>query len=469
MNPLKKLAEQTVVYGLSSVIGRLLNYLLVPLYTRFFAPEDYGVVTELYAYVAFLVILLTYGLETAFFRFSKAEKNTAKAYSTALVSLIVSSCVFVFLALVSSESIANYMGAGIKQIYIQYFAVIVSLDAVSSITFAKLRQDEKAFRFATVKLFGVLVNIALNVYFILFKELLDIEYIFISNLISSIVTIFLLFPQMLISKISFDKTLWKKMMAYGLPLLIAGLAGMTNETIDRILLKHLLPIEDSVYQLGIYGALYKLSIIMILFIQTFRFAAEPFFFDQHNSSNDRSIYSDVMKYFVVVMGVIFLAVIIFYEFIIGFLGPAYRDHPDGFEIVSILLIANLFLGVLYNLSIWYKLTEKTIFGAYISIFGAIITVVLNFSLIPKIGILGSAWATLMCYFSMTILSYFLGKKYFPIPYQTSRIVFYLGVILALYFVIVNFDLNTAINTLFLLGFVIFVYVFEKNKKQKITL
>ena len=469
MNPLKKLAEQTVVYGLSSVIGRLLNYLLVPLYTRFFAPEDYGVVTELYAYVAFLVILLTYGLETAFFRFSKAEKNTAKAYSTALVSLIVSSCVFVFLALVSSESIANYMGAGIKQIYIQYFAVIVSLDAVSSITFAKLRQDEKAFRFATVKLFGVLVNIALNVYFILFKELLDIEYIFISNLISSIVTIFLLFPQMLISKISFDKTLWKKMMAYGLPLLIAGLAGMTNETIDRILLKHLLPIEDSVYQLGIYGALYKLSIIMILFIQTFRFAAEPFFFDQHNSGNDRSIYSDVMKYFVVVMGVIFLAVIIFYEFIIGFLGPAYRDHPDGFEIVSILLIANLFLGVLYNLSIWYKLTEKTIFGAYISIFGAIITVVLNFSLIPKIGILGSAWATLMCYFSMTILSYFLGKKYFPIPYQTSRIVFYLGVILALYFVIVNFDLNTAINTLFLLGFVIFVYVLEKNKKQKITL
>ena len=176
-----------------------------------------------------------------------------------------------------------------------------------------------------------------------------------------------------------------------------------------------------------------------------------------------------MKYFVIVMGVIFLSVIIFYEFIIGFLGSAYRDHPDGFEIVSILLIANLFLGVLYNLSIWYKLSEKTIFGAYISIFGAIITVLLNFSLIPKIGILGSAWATLMCYFSMTILSYFLGKKYFPIPYQTTRIVFYLAVILALYFVIVNFDLNTAINTLFLLGFVIFVYVFEKNKKQKIKL
>ena len=170
MNPLKKLAGQTVVYGLSSVVGRLLNYLLVPLYTRFFTPEDYGVVTELYAYVAFLVILLTYGLETAFFRFSKTEKNTAKAYTTALISLIVTSCVFVFLALASSESIANFIGTGIKQIYIKYFAIIVALDAVSSITFAKLRQDEKAFHFATIKLCGVLVNIALNVYFILFKE-----------------------------------------------------------------------------------------------------------------------------------------------------------------------------------------------------------------------------------------------------------------------------------------------------------
>ena len=273
MNPLKKLAGQTAIYGISSVIGRLLNYLLVPLYTRYFAPEEYGVVTELYAYVAFLVVFLTYGLETAFFRFSKKENDSDKVYGTALISLIVSSCLFLFLTLLSSTSIADYMGFGIEPKYVQYFAVIVALDAVSSISFAKLRHEEKAVQFAIIRLFGIFLNIGLNVYFILYKEILEIEYIFISNLASSIFTIILLSPQMLRPKIAFSKILWKKMMIYALPLLIAGLAGITNETIDRILLKHLLPGEDPSYQLGMYGALYKLSIIMILFIQTFRFAS----------------------------------------------------------------------------------------------------------------------------------------------------------------------------------------------------
>jgi O-antigen/teichoic acid export membrane protein len=204
---------------------------------------------------------------------------------------------------------------------------------------------------------------------------------------------------------------------------------------------------------------------MILFIQTFRFAAEPFFFDHYKKKNDRKVYADVMKYFTVFMGMIFLGAIIFYNFIIGFLGSAYRDHPNGFEVVSILLLANLFLGILFNLSIWYKLTEKTVFGAYISIFGASITLLLNFILIPKIGILGSAWATLVCYFSMALASYFLGKKYFPVPYQTGRLLLYLSVIVVLYFIIVKAELNTGINTLFLLGFAIFVYIFEKNEKK----
>ena len=468
MNPLKKLVGQTAIYGISSVIGRLLNYLLVPLYTRYFAPEEYGIVTELYAYVAFLVIFLTYGIETAFFRFSKKENDSEKVYGTALISLVVSSCVFLFLTLISSVSIANYMGLGIEPKYIQYFAVIVALDAISSISFAKLRQEEKAFHFAIIRLFGIFLNISLNIYFILFLELMEIEYIFISNLASSIFTIILLFPQMLMSKIRFNKKLWNKMMIYGLPLLIAGLAGITNETIDRVLLKHLLPTEDSMYQLGIYGALYNLSIIMILFIQTFRFAAEPFFFEHHKNKGDRTVYADVMKYFTVFMGMIFLGAIIFYDFIIGFLGPAYRDHPNGFEVVSLLLLANLFLGILFNLSIWYKLTEKTAFGAYISIFGAAITLLLNVILIPKMGILGSAWATLVCYFSMALVSYFFGKKHFPIPYQNGRILLYLIVIITVYFIVVKADLNTGINTLFLLGFAIFVYVFEKkNLKIKI--
>ena len=466
MNPLKKLASQTAIYGLSSVIGRLLNYLLVPLYTRYFLPEEYAVVIEMYAYVAFLVIVLTYGLETAFFRFSKKENDGKVVYSTALISLIISSVIFVLLMFVGSSSIANYLGYGIEPRFIQWFAIIVGLDAISSISFAKLREEEKAVRFVTIKLFSIFINIGLNLYFIMHKGF-GIEYIFISNLISSIFTILCLVPEMAKVKFTFDKILWKKMMIYALPLLIAGLAGTTNETVDRILLKHLLPNpETAPYELGLYGAFYKLSIIMILFIQTFRFAAEPFFFAQHKQKEDRKIYADVMKYFTIVTIVIFLAVTIFYDFVIDFLGPEYHDER-GFLTVSILLLANLFLGIFFNLSIWYKLTEKTIFGAYFAIFGAIITLVLNFILIPKIGFVGSAWATLICYFSMIVVSYFIGQKHFPIPYQVGRILAYLFSMLGIYFLVYNHYFNLGINSLLLLGFIIFVYILEKPKSIKL--
>ena len=466
MNPLKKLASQTAIYGLSSVIGRLLNYLLVPLYTRYFLPEEYAVVIEMYAYVAFLVIVLTYGLETAFFRFSKKENDGKVVYSTALISLIISSVIFVLLMFVGSSSIANYLGYGIEPIFIQWFAIIVGLDAISSISFAKLREEEKAVRFVTIKLFSIFINIGLNLYFIMHKGF-GIEYIFISNLISSIFTILCLVPEMVKVKFTFDKILWKKMMIYALPLLIAGLAGTTNETVDRILLKHLLPNpETAPYELGLYGAFYKLSIIMILFIQTFRFAAEPFFFAQHKQKEDRKIYADVMKYFTIVTIVIFLAVTIFYDFVIDFLGTAYHDER-GFLTVSILLLANLFLGIFFNLSIWYKLTEKTIFGAYLAIFGAIITLVLNLILIPKIGFVGSAWATLICYFSMIVVSYFIGQKHFPIPYQVGRISAYLFSMLGIYFLVYNHYFNLGINSLLLLGFIIFVYLLEKPKSIKL--
>ena len=467
MNPLKKLAGQTAVYGLSSVIGRLLNYLLVPLYTRYFLPSEYGVVTELYAYVAFLVIILTYGLETAFFRFSKKENDIKSVYSTALISLICSSALFVFLCFTNSLSIANWLGSGIESRFVRWFAIIVGLDAISSISFAKLREEERAVRFTIIRLLGIVINISLNLYFIVYKEL-GIEYIFISNLLSSITTILLLTPEVLTAKFTFDRVLWKKMMIYALPLLIAGLAGMTNEAIDRILLKRFLPNPETAnFELGLYGAFYKLSIIMMLFIQTFRFAAEPFFFAQYKKKGDGKIYADVMKYFTILMMVIFLGVVLFYDFAIGFLGPSYHDER-GFLVVSILLLANLFLGVFFNLSIWYKLTEKTMFGAYLAILGAIITLLLNSILIPKIGFIGSAWATLACYFSMATVSYFFGKKYFPIPYQGSRILLYLLLMLSIYFLVYTTNLNMGSNVLFLLGFVIFVYLLEKPTKSKTT-
>ena len=461
MNPLKKLASQTAIYGLSSVVGRLLNYLLVPLYTRYFLPAEYGVVTELYAYVAFLVVMLTYGMETAFFRFSKKEETT-KVYSTTLISLLISSVVFVGLIFLNSSAISQWLGYANHPEYIQFFALIIGMDAVASISFAKLREQDKAMRFAFIRIVNIMINIGLNLYFIVYQEY-GIAYIFIANLVASVITLLMLFPQMIGLSWVFDKKLWKKMMIYALPLLIAGLAGMTNETIDRILLKHLLPNTDmAASELGLYGAFYKLSIIMILFIQTFRFAAEPFFFAQEKEGNSRKIYADVMKYFTIIMAFIFLGVTIFYDVIKGFLGSEYHDDR-GFLVVSILLLANLFLGIYYNLSIWYKLTEKTKYGAYLSIFGAIITLSLNFTLIPVLGFVGCAWATLVCYFSMTVASYYLGKRHFSVPYQVKRIALYLVGMLCVYFCIYFTNLNMWINSLFLLGFVIFVYRLEKPK------
>ena len=476
---------------------------------------------DLSIYVAFLIIILTYGFETAFFNFSKKEVNKNKVYSTALISLSISSGIFITTIMLCSQLLSDWMGYGIEPKYIEWFSIIVGLDAVSSISFAKLREQEKAIKFASIRLINIFINIGLNLYFIVLKGF-GIEYIFVANLISSVITVLLLTPEMFLSKVNFDTKLWRKMMIYALPLLIAGLAGMTNETIDRVLLKqieqpisvyekyahelqkniienekHIIIDNTLIYEeikksgnkfgqlsdlskthvinkakekeIGLYGAFYKLSIIMILFIQTFRFAADPFFFSNHKEKKGRKVYADVLKYFTIVTISIFLAVTIFYDFVIGFLGQSYHDER-GFLVVSVLLLANLFLGMYYNLSIWYKLTAKTKFGAYLSIFGAIITLTLNAVLIPKIGFVGSAWATLICYFSMTVASYFIGKKHFPVPYKTGRIVTYLVIMFGIYFLIyiskINMwfnDFNMLFNALFLIGFIIFAYLLEKPK------
>jgi len=482
LNPLKKLASQTAIYGLSSVVGRLLNYLLVPLYTRYFLPEEYGVVTELYAYVAFLVIILTYGIETAFFRFSQKEKNNRIVYSTSLISLLFSSLLFIILMFVFSENISSSIGYPNNQEYIKWFALIIGLDAISSISFAKLRALNKATRFALIRLVNIFVNIGLNLFFIIYcpyaiennlqslnfvnsvySPSVGVGYIFIANLFASVITILMLLPEMINSVWIFERNLWKKMMIYASPLLIAGLAGMTNETIDRILLKYLLPESSNISrEIGLYGAFYKLSIIMILFIQTFRFAAEPFYFSQEREHNSRKIYADVMKYFIIVTSFIFLIVTTFYDFFINFLGSKYHDER-GFLVVSILLFANFFLGIYYNLSIWYKLTEKTKYGAYIAIFGASITIILNFLLIPILGFVGSALATLACYFFMVLISFYLSNKYFPIPYNYYRILMYFFLMIFIYLIIYYTNFSPILDILFLVGYCLLVYALEKPK------
>lgn len=483
MNPLKKLTGQAAIYGLSSIIGRLLNYLLTPLYTITFSKSEYGEVTALYAFVAFLVIILTYGMETAFFRFSQREQKKELVYSTSLISLLATSILFVAIMLLNADGIAASLRFDGHPEYIRWFALVIGMDAVSSISFAKLREQHKAARFALIRLVNIFVNIGLNLFFILYCPLviskglpagafvesiydpsIGIGYIFIANLAASAITILMLLPEMLQSSWRFDFQLWKKMIWYALPLMIAGLAGITNETIDRLLLKYLLPADIASAEVGVYGAFYKLSIIMTLFVQTFRFAAEPFFFAQERERNAKKVYADVMKYFSIITAIIFLGVMIYYDVVIHFIGQEFRD-PRGEIIVPILLLANLCLGLYYNLAVWYKLTEKTSYGAYLSLFGAAITLGLNFLLIPSIGFVGSAWATLICYAAMLLASYFLGRKHYPIPYDLKRIGLYMSVMLVLFFANRYADMGMWANSVYLVGFMALAFLLERPKQK----
>ncbi len=452
LNPLKRLAGQTAIYGTSSIIGRLLNYLLVPIYTRVFSTPDYGVVVEMYSYVAFLLVILTYGMETAFFRFAEKESQIKKTvFSTSLISVLATSTLFVIIVFFNSDQFASLVRYPGNPEYVKWLALIIGLDALSFIPFAKLRAENKALHFATIKFINIGINITLNLFFIvfcpwaikndyaLFSGLIDriydpqigVGYIFISNLVASIATVILLLPQIIYSNWHFSSALWRKMLIYSLPLLIGGLAGVANEALDKLLLKYMLPKEIAMSQVGIYGACYKISIMMTIFIQAFRYAAEPFFFAQASSKNAKELYGEIMKYFVIICLGIFLAIMLFIDIVQHFVGEQYRE---GLVVVPILLLANIFLGIYFNLSIWYKLTGRTHFGAIFALSGALITVLLNIWWIPVLGYVGSAWATLICYLSMTLLSYLTGKRYYPVNYDVPKILTYIVFGLSVYLI-----------------------------------
>lgn len=477
-SPLKKLAGQTAVYGLSSIVGRLLNYLLVPLYTRLFAPEVYGIVTELYAYVTFLLILLTYGLETGFFRFAQDKTNFDKVYTSILASITITSTVFIGLLVLFLKPIANVMQYGEHTEYILWLGLIVALDAFISIPFAKLRLQNKAWKFAIIRLVNIGINIGLNLFFLLlcpklllsnpdsifleiYSPAIGVGYVFIANLVANILTFLMLLPEIFNVKLRFDYHLLKQILKYSLPLLIAGFAGMINETLDRVLLKHLVPDGiNAMAQLGIYGANYKLAILMTLFIQMFRYAAEPFFFNNKNESNARELYAKATKYFIIAGLMIFLGVMFYIDIIKYFIDVKYHE---GLQVVPILLLANLFLGIFFNFSIWYKLNDMTKYGAWLAIIGAAITIILNLVLIPAYGYVGSAWATLICYVIMTMLSFYWGQKHYKVPYEIWNAVFYFALALVLYYVSIEFRsemqilvyfVNTALLILFVGVFVL---------------
>lgn len=489
---LRQLAKQTAVYGLSSMVGRLLNYLLVPFYTRIFTnPADYGIVTELYAYATFLMIVFTYGMESAFFRFSSNQENTLssrKVYSNGLYSLLISSLFMGGAIWLLMPWIAPALGYRNQEIYLQIMLLILVTDAISAMPFARLRQEEKALQYAGLKLINIFLNIGLNLFFLVWwphyqegrfflQEFLNIQsqtdavlYIFLANLIANGLTALMLLP--LWKKPDLDFRILKKMLKYGWPLMIAGLAGMVNETLDRLLLKQLVvsPSEsEKLQQLGIYGAVYKLAMLMTLFIQTYRMAAEPYFFKQLNSDQPQLRYASIMNYFSMVLIAIFLVVAIGLEWFGLFIGEPYRE---GLSVVPILLLANLFLGLYVNLSVWFKLTDKTQYALLFTGLGAGITILGNMILVPRMGYEGAAWATLICYFTMAVSVYWMGQKHYPIPYSTGKIVFWLCAAVGLYWLqeqvlflalVTYTEWRIGIKLMFLLPFLALMYRSLKPK------
>jgi O-antigen/teichoic acid export membrane protein len=420
-------------------------------------------------------------METAFFRFSQKHDKPAQVYSTALISLISSSLFFGLLFGVFSQQIASVINVPEHPEYVVYFTAIIALDAISAVPFAYLRQQNKALKFAIVKNINIFTNILLNLYFLLlcpyfqneygmllplYNGTINIGYIFLANLIASIVTIPLLWKEILaIRNASFNKTLWREMLIYGLPLMVVGFAGMINETLDRIIISYVYTdVQEGLRATGIYGANYKLSILMSLFIQAFRYAAEPFFFNHAKDNDKRHIYATVMNYFTLVCLALFLMVTLYIDVFKHFINNRYWE---GLHVVPVLLIANMFLGMYYNFSIWYKLSDNTNKGAIISTTGAVITILANIVLVPLLGYTGSAWATLICYTSMAIICYAVGVKHYPIPYQIGRLLAYIGFALALfllskYLLIPDGFIKYAVHAILLLTFV-GVTIFSERK------
>ncbi|MFV0554827.1 MAG: lipopolysaccharide biosynthesis protein [Mangrovibacterium sp.] len=487
MSQFKKLASDTAIYGVSSIVGRFLNWWLVPYYSHLFLPSEYGVVTNLFSYMAFVLVVLTYGMETGYFRYASQAKDKELVYSTSLVSLLSTSLAFLLLVLPFSGNIATWLGYAEFPEYIRWIALIMALDAFTSIPFAKLRIEGRPIKFATLKVVSIFVNIFLNIFFLsicpyllesnpesivrhVYRADMGVGYVFISNLVASALVFLMLIPDMKIS-FRFQRSLLREMLWYSFPILIVGVAGMVNQNIDKILLPVLIPEGESpMAQLGIYGANYKLAVIMNMFIQAFRYAFEPFFFSQAKNDDNKRGYALILKYFSIFGFVIFLAVSLFLEAFksLHIINEAYYS---GLKIVPIILMANLFLGIYYTLSLWYKLTDKTRFGAYFALAGAAITLLVNVIFIPRHGYMASAYAVLISYALMMVLSYVVGQKYFPIDYPVKRIGFYFVLCLVIFTLsnLVQFDAlawSYVFNAILFVLFLAVVYKLEFKELRR---
>lgn len=482
MGALQKLFKHTFIYGLATVLPRLLSFVLTRLYTDKLPTENYGIYAALFVYLMIGNVVLSYGMETAFFRFMNKDQSKEKVQSTALSSILMTAIGFLVVAYIMKDFIAFVLDFDVQ--FIVYGIWILFLDALCIIPFAWMRNNEMPLRYSYIKIFNVVVNLGFNLFFFLaltqvlatstFFDTWDwivfdnqVHYIFIANVIASLVTFLIVLPMYFKIGIQFDLAIWKKMIRYAIPVLIAGVAYTVNEGFDRILLKYLLPEDVAEKTVGIYAACYKLGAFMTLFVTAFKLGVEPFFFSHANSKNSKSIYADTTLYFTIFGTFIFLFVVAYSDVfkLILIPNPAYWD---AIWIVPFILLANLCLGIYHNLSVWYKITDRTSFGAYVSLFGAFLTLGLNFLLIPLISFKGSAIATLIAYSAMMLVSYYYGQKNHPIPYNLKKIGSYLGVSIvfsALSFYV--FDRNIVVGTLFVLVFLVLIYKLENQELKRL--
>lgn len=452
MSGIKKLAGQTLWYGLPTIASRFLGYLMNLSLPLFFAmPAKTADLTQVYALIPFLNVLFTYGLETAYFRFSK-EEDQQKLYNTLSVSLLASSILFAAGLLLMKDQIIRWAGLEAHPNFAYWMTGIIFFDALSTLAFAKLRQENRPKKYALVRISSVIINLIAVIVFLgilpnympnhpesffryIWNDTLGIDYYLLGNLVGSIVTFLLLFKEFSSLRFEMDFQLWKKVMQYSYPLIIVGMGGMVNDMLSRLIYQHVvnLPEEAAKHELGIFGNIYRLAVLITIMIQAFRMAAEPFFFSQQKNDNAQKVYARVMKFFVIACCFMFLFISLFIDafgwFFMAINKPLW---VEGLYIVPLLALGNVFLGIYYNLSIWYKLTDKNLYGAYITIGGAVITIVLNILLIPRLHYLGAAIATFVCYLFMMIISYVQGQRYYPVPYNVKKLTAYITVVVLAY-------------------------------------
>ncbi len=485
MNQVKKLAGQTMVYGLGSILPRVLNFLiLTSFYTSIFGPKPYGVLSELYAWLAIALVIIEFGMESGFFRFAKEKLDERKAFSHAIgfisiLSLLWMGLVYVFINPIS-ESI-HYSG---NQNYIIWMAWIVAIDSMALVPFAKIRQDGRPRRFALLKMFNVLINIALVITFLLifpwihkhagglpgwlYNPDLGVGYVFLCNMLTSALMFVLLIPEMRSFQWKLDRKFMIRLLKYSAPLVLVGLAGSINDSGDKIFVKLLTGDQG---QVGIYSSNYRIAVLMMLFIQMFRYAFEPFLFKVSKEKDSGETYALVLRYFVITGLILFLITSLYID-IFKVVLLRQKDFWVGQAVVPIVLLGNFFLGVYYNLSVWYKVKDLTRYAAIMALTGAVVTIVLNWTLVPKIGYMGAAWATLACYTTMMVLSYFWGRRIYPIPYQTGMLLAWTALALALYAISAlikpeNFFIRLAWDSLLLMVFIVVVGLKEKAMVQSI--